>query len=134
MLFAPERYRKKIFICVIIGMLGCVYVADTQFLDRMTTIVSSEETRDSSAQSRLDLWAAGIRMTLDRAVGIGVGNWYYEIGRYVPEFEGKDSHSTYVKCIAELGVHGFLLFVLYPYIFDFKYIYIIIHIKKILVC
>ena len=92
-------------------MLGSLYVTDTQFIDRMTTIVKSEETRDNSAQGRLDLWRAGVKMTLDHPLGIGVGNWYNKIGHYIPESK-MDAHSTYVKCIAELGVHGFFLFVL----------------------
>ena len=49
-------------------------------------------------------------MILNDPIGIGPGNWYQTIGRYIPEYEGKDSHNTYVKCAAELGVLGISLF------------------------
>ena len=45
-------------------------------------------------------------------MGIGPGNWYQTIGHYLPEYEGKDSHNTYVKCAVELGVFGISFFLL----------------------
>jgi O-antigen ligase len=113
MLMAPKRHKKKIAIGLVLGALGGLYVTDQQFLERMTTIVVAEdEQRDESAGSRFRLWQAGIQMVYDQPLGIGIGNWYQTIGRYIPDYEGKDSHNTFVKCIAELGVHGFFIFAL----------------------
>ena len=113
MLMAPKRHKKKIVVGLILGALGGLYVTDQQFLERMTTIVVGEdEQRDESSVSRLRLWQAGIQMVYDKPTGIGIGNWYQTIGRYIPDYEGKDSHNTFVKCIAELGVHGFFIFAL----------------------
>lgn len=109
-LFAPKRHRKKIAVCLVLGILGGIYVTDERFIERITTITKSGEERDESAASRFRLWSAGGRMLLDHPLGIGIGNWYQTIGRYIPEYEGKDSHSTYVKCAAELGFLGSLLF------------------------
>ena len=110
-IMAPRRFRKKIAIGLILGAIGGVYVADEQFLERISTIVVSEgEERDESAESRFRLWAAGAQMVFDHPLGIGVGNWYQTIGSYIPEYAGKDSHNTYVKCIAEMGIFGFLVF------------------------
>ncbi len=112
-LMAPKRHRKKIAVGLVLGAMGGLYVSDEQFLERLTTIVVSEqEERDESAMSRFRLWNAGLQMVYDHPAGIGIGNWYQTIGRYIPEYEGKDSHNTFVKCIAELGVHGFFLFAL----------------------
>ena len=108
---APKRFRKKIAIGLILGAIGGLYVVDQQFLERISTIIVSQgEERDESAGSRLRLWAAGMQMVYDQPLGIGVGNWYQTIGSYIPEYVGKDSHNTYVKCIAEMGIFGFIVF------------------------
>ncbi|MFA5904044.1 MAG: O-antigen ligase family protein [Desulfobacula sp.] len=113
MLMAPKRHRKKIAVGLILGVLGGIYVTDQQFIERLATIiVSEEEERDESAGGRLLLWKAGLQMVVDHPMGIGIGNWYQTIGRYIPDYEGKDSHNTFVKCVAELGVHGFFIFAL----------------------
>ncbi|ACN15096.1 RfaL [Desulforapulum autotrophicum HRM2] len=113
MLMAPKQYKKKIAIGLVLGVLGGLYVTDQQFLERMTSIVvSEEEERDESAASRFRLWQAGAQMVSDHPLGIGIGNWYQTIVIYIPEYEGKDSHNTYVKCVAELGIQGLFLFAL----------------------
>lgn len=109
-LFAPKKHRKTIFAGLILGMMGGLYVADEQFLERLTTISAEEEELDESAGSRFRLWRAGMEMVEDYPLGIGVGNWYQNIGRYIPEYAGKDCHSTYVKLIAELGIQGAVVF------------------------
>jgi len=109
---APKRFRMKLFVCIFIGILGCIYVSDPRFIDRVSTITDSADERDSSAQSRIDLWKAGVKMIIDKPFGIGPGEWYLKIGRYIPEYTGKDSHSTFVKCLSELGIQGFVVFLL----------------------
>jgi len=109
-LFAPKKHRKKIAVGLVLGIMGGIYVSDPQFLERATTITRSEDQRDKSAASRLQLWRAGAKMFADNPFGIGVGNWYQTIGYYIPEYERKDSHNTYVKCAVELGVQGILVY------------------------
>ena len=112
-LFAPKKHRKKIAVGLLLGIMGGIYVSDPQFLTRIATITSSTEERDESAASRLQLWQAGAEMFVDNPFGIGIGNWYQTIGYYIPEYEAKDSHNTYVKCAVELGVQGILVYVLF---------------------
>jgi hypothetical protein len=111
-LWAPKRHRKKIVALLFVGMLGGIYLTDSAFIERIMTITTEQEEMDSSTASRLELWKAGARMVANNPMGIGPGNWYQTIERYIPEYEGKDSHSTYVKCAAELGVVGIALFLL----------------------
>ncbi len=111
-IFAPKRHRKKIAVMLVLGVLGGIYVADEQFLARLTTISADEEDLDESAGSRFRLWRAGGEMLIDRPLGIGIGNWYQTIGDYIPDYAGKDCHSTYVKIAAELGVQGAIVFAL----------------------
>jgi O-antigen ligase len=110
--FAPKKMRKQIIIGLVLGIAGGIYVADPQFLERIGTISVSEEELDESAASRFRLWEAGAKMFFDHPLGIGIGNWYQTIGRYIPEYAGKDSHNTYVKALAELGILGITLFAL----------------------
>ena len=112
-LFAPKKHRKKIAVGLLLGIMGGIYVSDPQFLTRIATITSSTEERDESAASRLRIWQAGAEMISNHPLGIGIGNWYQTIGRYIPEYESMDSHNTYLKCAAELGVQGVLVYVLF---------------------
>jgi len=112
-LLAPKKHRKKIAVGLLLGIIGGIYVSNPQYLIRITTITRSAEERDESAGSRLRLWQAGAKMVQDYPLGIGIGNWYQTIARYIPEYEGKDSHSTYVKCAVELGVQGILIYTLF---------------------
>ena len=112
-LFAPKKYRKKIAVGLVFGIIGGIYVSDPQFLERATTITRSEDQRDESAASRLQLWQAGAKMFADNPFGIGIGNWYQTIEYYLPDHARKDAHNTYVKCAAELGIQGISVYVLF---------------------
>ena len=110
--FAPQKLRKKVLVLLLVGVVGGVYLTDRTFIERIMTITTDQGTMDESSSSRIELWKAGGRMFLRNPVGIGPGNWYQTIGRYIPEYEGKDSHNTFVKCAVELGAAGFFLFLL----------------------
>jgi O-antigen ligase len=111
-IMSPKKMRLKLSVLLILGGVGFVWLSDPQFIDRMSTIVVDEgEERDASAQSRIVLFHASLRMIKDRPWGVGVGNFYQTIGRYVPEYAGKDAHNTYVRCYTELGLQGFAVFV-----------------------
>lgn len=110
--FAPQRLRNKVLILLLVGVLGGVYLTDRTFIERIMTITTDQGTMDESSSSRIELWKAGAKMFLRSPVGIGPGNWYQTIGRYIPEYEGKDSHNTFVKCAVELGAAGIFLFLL----------------------
>src|SRR5205807_416845 len=45
-------------------------------------------------------------MFQDHPLGIGVGNFYSVIGSYRFEHAGRDTHSTFLRCLTELGVLG----------------------------
>lgn len=109
---APKRHRKKIIVLLFVGLIGGAYLTDSVFIERILSISFKQEEMDTSTSSRIELWKAGARMLADNPLGIGPGNWYQTIIRYIPEYEGKDSHSTYVKCAVELGIPGILLFLL----------------------
>lgn len=115
----PKNYRKHLIFLVVAGIAGVIYLSDDVFIQRIMTISTDQSEMDESSSSRILLWKAGVRMAVNHPLGIGPGNWYQTIHRYIPEYAGKDSHNTYVKCLAELGVIGmsvFMLFLLQSYL------------------
>lgn len=107
---SPKKYRLKIIVILVVAGLGGLHLADPQFIERMSTITRSQDQRDTSAQSRFDLWSAAMKMIADHPAGVGVGNFYQNIGRYNRNLAGKDAHNTYVRCAAELGLQGLTVF------------------------
>jgi O-antigen ligase len=111
MFLAPRKYRVKILAGVIVAGLCMYYITDPQFRERAMTITRDEEERDTSAQSRVLLAKAGVKMLIDHPLGVGVGNFYQNIGRYLPQYPGADAHNTYIRCMTETGLPGICFFV-----------------------
>ena len=107
--YAPKHLRNKIYVGLILAALGGYRLTDEQFLTRMTTITASEDERDAASNLRLEAWKAGLRMFRDHPLGIGTGNWYMRITQYSDTVR-LDSHSTYVKLLAEQGFPGAIVF------------------------
>ncbi|SIN67656.1 O-antigen ligase [Singulisphaera sp. GP187] len=104
--FTPKGRRKQILALVALGAMGALTVVDAGFLERMGTLKAGEREKDESAMSRLRFWKAGFHMAVDNPLGVGPGNFYMHIGEYLPEDAGRDTHNTYVRCVAELGWPG----------------------------
>jgi probable O-glycosylation ligase (exosortase A-associated) len=83
-------------------------------IERFSTTFASEEARDSSAQSRLDLWAnCWDVMQKNPISGIGPNHWPLIAETYGWP-KGKEAHSLWFNAGAELGFPGlFLLFGFY---------------------
>lgn len=107
---APRRVRALVLIGAVLAGSGFLYLTDEQFLHRINTIVIPAEERDSSAQSRIELAKGGLKMWLDHPLGVGPGNFYQNIGNYIPEYAGKDAHNTYIRCLTETGILGLTIF------------------------
>lgn len=103
---AEPRLRKQLLRLLPVLAVGVFLLMDAAFLKRMTTITADESERDYSAQERLDLWQIGLQMFADHPLGVGCGNFSSEVGRYSPMHAGRDPHSSYIRCLVELGVVG----------------------------
>ncbi len=106
-----KHHRKKIVLLLLVGILGAVSLTDDMFWERMGTITVEEDfgERDLSAQHRLDAWHGAWLMAQDYPLGVGVGKFFGHIGDYYPDLHGRDTHNTYLRCLAELGFHGFFV-------------------------
>jgi putative inorganic carbon (HCO3(-)) transporter len=105
---ANRQHRLRLFICLAVGATGALFLTNDEFWARAETIKLNPE--EKSAASRLDLAKAGLAMWQDYPLGVGAGSFYSVIGKYNPEYAGRDCHNTYVRCAAELGVVGIGLF------------------------
>lgn len=105
-----RKHRTKIVALLIVGMMGGVYLTDADFWVRMTSlVVESESELDSSAEGRLMAWRAAVDMFSDHLIGVGPGNYFEHVGYYAPSMANRDTHNTYLRCAAELGLPGLLL-------------------------
>jgi O-antigen ligase len=71
------------------------------------------EVRESSLRERIDVFRAGLQMfTAHPLLGVGPGNFPLVIGDYDPNYSAVYSHNTYLSVLAELGIVGYLFFIL----------------------
>jgi O-antigen ligase len=74
-------------------------------------VLEELDDRGSAAQ-RYAIWGTARRIIADNPVqGVGWGNYARANAIYSPQLGARDSHSTYLNLLAEVGVTGFLLFV-----------------------
>jgi O-antigen ligase len=109
---APKEWRMKIITLVCVGIIGGFFLMDKGFIERMGRInvdVADIESQDSSASGRILAWQAALAMAGDYPLGVGQGNFSAYVGQYQPDISGKDTHNTYLRCLAELGFPGLFL-------------------------
>ena len=111
-LFSIHGKRLKISILLCIGILGMFSLTDSGFWTRMQTIETNESKMDSASMGRILAWKAAVSMVSDYPLGIGVGNFTKYVGQHDPDIPGVDTHNTFLRCLAELGIQGFVVLAL----------------------
>jgi O-antigen ligase len=102
----PKRpsYLAVILATAIVGF----QLTGPQLMARYATTFASDEDRDSSAQSRLDLWKDCLIVIQSAPVfGIGPANWRAVASQF-GWGEGKSAHSVWMETAAEVGIPGVL--------------------------
>lgn len=110
--FAPKMWRSKIVALIMVALIGSFFLVDRGFIERMGRInfeIDNIEEQDDSAAGRMKAWSAALSMANDHPLGIGQGNFFHYVGWYQPDIPGKDTHSTYLRALAELGFPGLFL-------------------------
>jgi O-antigen ligase len=121
--------RRKGTILLLIGALGIITLvaAPGSVWDRLSTLsdVTSAQSAakandEGSARQRIEIWRVAGAIVREHPI-LGVGLGAYPEAHYVyaqrPEFDPtalgrRDTHSTYLRLLAQTGVVGFLLFFL----------------------
>ena len=115
-LVAPSRVRKQAMYVFGLGIIATWFMLnDPRILERFSTVLASEEERDSSAAGRLDYWKAGIRMISDYPMGAGGDGFKRVHGpKYIQEVSGaefgaRSVHNGYINEACEWGIQGIIL-------------------------
>jgi probable O-glycosylation ligase (exosortase A-associated) len=104
--FVLIRKTPRDYVFLFVAIAIALRMAGPSVVERFSTAFAEGEERDSSAQSRLDLWADCIEIMLRYPV-FGIGPNHFPI--MAPEFgwpEGKLAHSLWLQVGAELGFPG----------------------------
>lgn len=111
-IFSVPGKRRMIFFVMIIALVGTFTLIDPGFWSRIENITFDISGIDTSGQGRLFAWQAALSMTSEHPFGIGEGNFKTFIGKYNPDMTGRDTHNTFLRCLAELGIQGALVLLL----------------------
>lgn len=110
--FSIRRQRLKIVIGIGVAVVGAIFLTDPGFWKRMEGIDTNAAQVDASARGRLLVWEGALSMASDYPLGVGEGNFKKYIGQYVPEMMERDTHNTFLRCLAELGIQGAIVLML----------------------
>jgi putative inorganic carbon (HCO3(-)) transporter len=111
-IFSIRKQRLKIFLGVSIAIVGAIFITDPGFWRRMEHVDIEAAQIDASTRGRILAWEAAISMVSDYPLGVGEGNFKTLIGSYNKEMTGRDTHNTFLRCLAELGIQGALILIL----------------------
>ncbi|PVY78317.1 O-antigen ligase [Tamilnaduibacter salinus] len=118
MMFSRHRQKGQRGIAVVVviaGLSGGYYVTDDVFWERMGTL-ENLESRESGA-GRMAYWWASVEMIAQDPKGLGVKGFNRLAPFYLSDEERGGTrfravHSMWFQALTEIGVHGFLFFVL----------------------
>jgi O-antigen ligase len=106
--FGIIKKRTLLILCIIL-ILAWQTVLPASVVDRISMTENASGELESSGAHRLDLWHHAIDLFKSNPVfGIGFGGF----GFTVPEGELTDTHSLYMKMLAEQGIIGITLLLL----------------------
>ena len=106
LLLSLRGRRRRIFLYLLPGLIGAVYLTDAGFRDRMQTIRAQPAPGDTSASNRLVIWRAAGKMFVEHPMGVGLGNFQVVLSQYASRLMRRDAHNTYIRCATELGLLG----------------------------
>jgi len=112
-------HKRQAIAALAVATALALAVAGPKYWDDMATIT---DTKESTADMRLELWAIAWRMFLHNPLlGVGPGNYRWRVGEYQsPEqlekfgrvlTESIVVHSTYFELVSEVGLLGSGLFI-----------------------
>ncbi|MDO9583013.1 MAG: O-antigen ligase family protein [Desulfomicrobium sp.] len=112
-----DRYRSWVVKLAVLAVLTLAFVqfAPDTYWDRMKTITSEDDYNLTADYGRKQLWLRGLGLMLDNPVtGVGAGAFMTGLGYSYGDAGGKwlTAHNAFVQIGAELGVGGFVLFIL----------------------
>nr|WP_272879081.1 O-antigen ligase family protein [Clostridium sp. Cult2] len=112
--------EKRLLLSIIPLVLGGVYFLPQSILNRITSIVNFA---DSSNTYRIKMWRITLDIIRDHwLVGVGFGHLPFKatFETYIRTMPTYHAHNTYLETMAETGILGFIIFVIFLFVL-FKY-------------
>jgi putative inorganic carbon (hco3(-)) transporter len=111
-LFIWLKSKKKLLSAIVIPIAvgSAIAIMPAKWSERMATIEHYQE--DRSAEGRLEIWGAAVKIALARPLtGGGFGATYSQavIDAYDPGIEARAPHSIYFEVLGEQGFVGLLI-------------------------
>jgi len=107
---SPKKHRLKIAVGLLVAFLGGLSLADPGFMRRMAKTNLSNPEEDASARNRINTWRGTVNMVMANPLGVGSGNFLRSIAQYAPDNCARDAHSTFFRCLGEMGFPGVISF------------------------
>lgn len=110
----PRQYLRTFYAYALLGLLLFGYVASSFFWTRVGTIVASEQQRDTSAQSRVAMAEAQLRMFVRYPFGSGqrgseIMSPVYLQKQFLTSEGARSSHNALLTVLVEQGIPGVML-------------------------
>jgi hypothetical protein len=120
MYLRPIQYKRLFRIYAALGVLLFGYVASAQFWERMNTVaaaVDDRQTMDVSAESRIEMVKAQVKMSARFPLGAGhraseVMSAQYLDRKYLTAGGARSSHNAFMTVLVEQGIPGAIMFFL----------------------
>jgi O-antigen ligase len=89
-------------------------VTGPQVIEEFSSVFADAENRDSSADSRIELWTGCVKaMSAKPVFGLGPLQWRPNANRFTSYSAGKSAHSAWFELGAEIGPIGMVFLVLF---------------------
>ena len=109
-LWRSSLSRASKLTAVAIAMVVFVGLAGPDYWDRMQTISNPTTEYDRTAGGRTEIWKTGLSILATRPWGVGIGG--FDIASGLTSGNWVAPHSSFLQVGVELGVAGFVVFVL----------------------
>jgi len=114
----PRTRRWRLYLLLVAGGVGAYALTDGFFWHRMSTVFEPDRYgSDTTIVGRIQLWQVAWQMFGDHPFGVGVGQFKHMIAQYETSelshafaMPRRVTHNSYLLCLTELGVQGFLGF------------------------
>ena len=106
----PEHYKRIFVIIFIMLAIMAVVFVPPQYKERFRSIYSGKEKEGHSKQSRILLYKNGFKVFIEHPFGVGICNYrFYHEKRFG---RAMDQHCLYTEALSEIGIQGFVAFLL----------------------
>ena len=106
----PKKPRHYLTFALIV--LLALRLAGPEVVKRFGSAFAEGKTRDKSAQSRVIMWKACVKVMIEKPLfGVGPGSFSSVIHLYTPYGKGKEAHTLWLQIGAETGAVGLFLLV-----------------------